>query len=1548
MANPETVAGQSSPSRVSPRPRRARLVLAAILATPLAALAVGALGAFLALDSSPASAAPTAVCTWNGSGGAPGNWSVGTNWTTTSGASCTAAGGPPAGAQIVFPVGATTATVTYDAGTEAGGGGAAPATSFDSIDFEDPYTVNEGSGAATSITLTPTAATTDCGSATTIAICQAGTSGTVAFHPGITIGTSGEEVASKNAASLELEGVIAGSAMNLTVGDAANAGTVVLYPLSAGNCTANTYSGTTAVGGGELDPSCPDAISGGTGTVTVASVASLLPSLQATGTIANPIIDNSTSSPGGVVVCASSGVTTTLTGQITGTGSLTTGYPGCPGDTVVLDNATGDTYTGGTTVSASGSTLVTEGAVSDELATTGALTVNTAATYDMHGLSQAVASLSGAGTVENQLASSAVTLEDAGGTTTFSGTIQDNSGSGGTVAVKVDAAAALTLSGTNTYTGGTTVSSGTLEITNGSALGTGGTTVVGGVLDSANGITVPAANGALTLDGGTLEATGASDVTWDGAVTLTASSTIDQKGASIFIVGGAVTDGGSGYSLEIGASSFTGNVDLLPPACAANTYGGGTTVFYGTALYLGCGGSAGTGTITVGTDAMVSVPAQGTVANDIDLTTVTSELYVGTASGSIAFSGNVTGPGYLNTYTDATSVTLSGANSFSGGATLATAGSTTFDSGAANAYGSGQLDVAAGATLDLAGHAQQVSAVRSDTGTITDSGAAANFTITGTGGSNFTVSENLTGSLGLVMGPFTSSTTAGLPHANSYSGGTSVDANGHVVAFAAGALGSATSVSVGANGDLAWELPSSATVPYSITDDSVVISEPATGTTTTFSGTISGTGNFTAETTVSGPAGFATTKVTDSVTPAGGIAVEGSGSPAGPTGVLDVAAGATAGTVTLSHGFPDAVLEGTGSIGGLDAGVTGEAVVPGSTTPAPGILHDSGNATFAAGGGLHADITGFAPGSGYSQLSGSATASLGGTLAVTDSFAGAPYGTTFDILTAAGGVSGTFAGLANGAVLVAGGRRLEVYYTATAVELVDVTNPPLTPPTVTGVSPASGPPAGGTAVTITGTNFQNPAIVDFGSVEATGATVVSPTEITAVSPAQVAGAVDVTVATPGGTSATSASDRFTYAAPPPPGLSYVGVTPARICDTRSAAAAGGADVVAGVSGPCANGGQALAGGGTEMVQVTGVGPVPTNGIGAVVLNVTAIGPAQPGYLTVSPAGTARPVASDLNFSAGQLVAGLVEVPVSAAGQVAVFNGSPGATDLAIDVEGYATTGSGSRFTGTSPSRICDTRPGNPSSLTATAAQCNGKTLVPGSPLEIQVAGVGSVPASATAVIVNLTVVGPVADGYLTAYPGPSPSPGPVAIPVVSNLNFRAGETVANRSVIALSASGTIDVVASASTDVVVDVSGYFSSTGAGYTALLPTRIADTRCGISPAPAFCASEGLPAANAALTTLGPGGSETIQVAGVGEVPGSATSVVLEVTATDTTAGSYLTAWPEGQPLPTASDLNWSPGRSVANLVVVGVGPTGAITVFNHSGSVDVVVDVEGYEG
>jgi hypothetical protein len=108
-------------------------------------------------------------------------------------------------------------------------------------------------------------------------------------------------------------------------------------------------------------------------------------------------------------------------------------------------------------------------------------------------------------------------------------------------------------------------------------------------------------------------------------------------------------------------------------------------------------------------------------------------------------------------------------------------------------------------------------------------------------------------------------------------------------------------------------------------------------------------------------------------------------------------------------------------------------------------------------------------------------------------------------------------------------RLLAAIGAVTAVTMAMAASASAESPTVTKVKPRIGPVAGGTTVVITGSDFTGATAVNFGSTSATSFTVISATSITAVSPAEPAGVVDVTVATPAGTTAISSKDRFKFA-----------------------------------------------------------------------------------------------------------------------------------------------------------------------------------------------------------------------------------------------------------------------------------------------------------------------------------------------------------------------------------------------------------------------------------
>ena len=158
---------------------------------------------------------------------------------------------------------------------------------------------------------------------------------------------------------------------------------------------------------------------------------------------------------------------------------------------------------------------------------------------------------------------------------------------------------------------------------------------------------------------------------------------------------------------------------------------------------------------------------------------------------------------------------------------------------------------------------------------------------------------------------------------------------------------------------------------------------------------------------------------------------------------------------------------------------------------------------------------------------------------------------------------------------------------------------PITPPTVTSVSPTSGSTTGGTSVTITGTGFTGATAVKFGSTSAGSYTISSDTQITATAPAG-SGTVDVTVTTSAGTSATSAADQFTYAAPnTAPTLTASAANPPFTENGSAVSLFSGASVSAGEGGQTITelkltvGG--LADGASEILRADGTAIALTNG-----------------------------------------------------------------------------------------------------------------------------------------------------------------------------------------------------------------------------------------------------------------------------------------------------------------------------------------------------------------
>jgi len=369
------------------------------------------------------------------------------------------------------------------------------------------------------------------------------------------------------------------------------------------------------------------------------------------------------------------------------------------------------------------------------------------------------------------------------------------------------------------------------------------------------------------------------------------------------------------------------------------------------------------------------------------------------------------------------------------------------------------------------------------------------------------------------------------------------------------------------------------------------------------------------------------------------------------------------------------------------------------------------------------------------------------------------------------------------------------------------------------------------------------------------------------------------------------------------------VTPARILDTRSGTGAPQAPL-----GP----NQSL------TLQVTGRGGVSASGVSAVVMNVTAVQGTLPSYLTVWPADVSQPLASNLNFTPGEDIPNLVTVKLSASGQVKIYNNA-GSVDVVADVVGWygdGTATSGARLQPLAPTRILDTRNGT-GAPQASVGQ--------GQALNLQVAGRGGVPTSGvSAVLLNVTATQGTLPSYLTVWPSGIPQP------LASNLNFSPGEDIPNLVAVGVGSGGQVSIYNNAgSVGVVADVVGWYSDTtvagGARLNPVTPARILDTRNGTG---------------APIGPLGQGQALTLQVTGHGGVGTNAIAVVLNVTATQGTLPSFMTVWPADVAQPLASNLNFTPGEDIPNLVTVKLSASGQVKIYNNAGAVGVVADVVGW--
>jgi hypothetical protein len=205
--------------------------------------------------------------------------------------------------------------------------------------------------------------------------------------------------------------------------------------------------------------------------------------------------------------------------------------------------------------------------------------------------------------------------------------------------------------------------------------------------------------------------------------------------------------------------------------------------------------------------------------------------------------------------------------------------------------------------------------------------------------------------------------------------------------------------------------------------------------------------------------------------------------------------------------------------------------------------------------------------------------------------------------------------------------------------------------------------------------------------------------------------------------------------------------------------------------------------------------VPAAGVTAVVMNVVSTGADGEGWASFYPTGTAPPGTSNLNYSRGQDIANQIIVKSGTNNAVSFFVSTR--TNILVDLVGFYTAGvaGAGGFVPMTPIRIMDTR----------SAFGNYGYDPVNDALQLIIGGSNNVPRFANAISANVTAVGAHSPGYLTLWPDSQ------ARPNSSNLNYRAGQVIANGATIGLGALKGMAMYTSSDPYLIVDLTGYFTS-----------------------------------------------------------------------------------------------------------------------------------------
>ena len=372
--------------------------------------------------------------------------------------------------------------------------------------------------------------------------------------------------------------------------------------------------------------------------------------------------------------------------------------------------------------------------------------------------------------------------------------------------------------------------------------------------------------------------------------------------------------------------------------------------------------------------------------------------------------------------------------------------------------------------------------------------------------------------------------------------------------------------------------------------------------------------------------------------------------------------------------------------------------------------------------------------------------------------------------------------------------------------------------------------------------------------------------------------------------------------------------------------------------------------------------VPTSGVSAVALNITAVSPSTSGYLTVAPTiNSSPPPTSTLNFQSGvSAVAAEITVELSTTGSVDIYAGLPsGTVNVLVDVVGYygINTSSGDPYTPLNPIRIVDSR-----------TSCHMGPIGPSVPVSLNLDSIKSCSSqldglpgtSLVAVAINITVIAGSTGGWLSVYPNNLTSSQLTLAQATSTLNFSPNQIVSNLAVVTVPNSGSQSGViafqnGSASTlQVIVDLQGYYSTgtiTGDAFVSVMPERIADSRSSCPPS-FYSPSFGQP------STLKFGGSTSYSSCPGNSTPGSLPTTGVEavaatVTAIDTSSTNpgYLATYSSSTP-PVANSSTLIAGSNAVATPLLSILASDSSLEFDavlnnqDQSPVQLVVDVYGY--